>query len=192
LIFDKIKKEYKQIPFLKRSKNGDNFYTFTTFPEHDSKTPSEDHEILIYTDKPDRETSKVSITTGLHTIFRKPNGIYTHNNIDIKKDHLNGTINMTDNKGNAHIFPVTFTGCTPPSSNMLINWIRSKSDIYPIDHIDLKNKMRKKEKNKLKKIYDKLKNKFTKKSLEETVLDFLVNFFLQELIYIYKEIFNII
>jgi hypothetical protein len=159
---DTGKIQYIYSPYLKDTKNGTNFYTITThsgFGNYD-KEPL----MTVFSDKPKRETYKEILPEGLLKIFKND----SHRNKIINDDHPNGIINLNKKNGEFVSFPVTFTGCTPPSPNMLIKYLRweVKKDPTNYDYLDDRAT------GILKGYLKNVRNKFNNTTIEDQVLDF--------------------
>lgn len=155
------KTDFKKVNYIK---NKNNFYTITT----NTGLNKEEDKITIFTDKPHRETLKISLTDGLLQIFKNKNHLYE----EIDDNTPNGVLNFYLRNNELVSFPVTFVGCSVPISNSLIKWIREEIDIHPVD-MDHHNHLSKEEKDKLRIIYDKFKIKHSDKSFEEILNNFV-------------------
>lgn len=165
-INNKNKAKYIEKPFLKNTNNGDNFYTITTHTNFKNYGKGVDHKeslMTVFTDKPYREVKKISLTEGLLKIFKD-----SHLNKIVTDDHPNGIINLITNNGQINSFPVTFTGCSPASSNSLIGWVRGHTDKKPI-HLDHHKHLNNADKERVSEIHDILKNNHNSMSFENRI-----------------------
>ena len=113
----KGKIQYIHSPYLKDTKNGNHFYTITT--QSGTRENNEEPKMIVFSDKPQRSTYEQILSEGLLTIFKNDK----HRNTTIKDEHPNGVINLYKKNCEIVSFPVTFTGCTPHSPNMLIKYL---------------------------------------------------------------------
>ena len=156
----KIKYTYSN--YLKETKNDTNFYTITT--HSGSSNNSKEPKMIVFSDKPERETHKEILSEGLLKIFKND----THRNKIINDNHPNGVININKKNGEVVSFPVTFTGCTPPSPNLLIKYLRHEYDKDPTNFDSLDNRAR----GILKEYLYNVRKNFETKTIEEHVPDF--------------------